>query len=67
MASLADPARAAVPDLATVETEVLALLRLILAGPDSSAGGVVAAARDFIDRNLIDPGLGPARWPRRWG
>lgn len=61
MTSLADPARAAVPDLATVETEVLALLRLILAGPDSSAGGVVAAARDFIDRNLTDPELGPGK------
>lgn len=59
MTALADPARAAAPDLATVESEVLALLRLILAGPGSSAGGVVAAARDFIDRNLTDPELGP--------
>lgn len=59
MTALADPSRVSAPDLATVESEVLALLRLILAGPGSSAGGLVASAKDVIERNLSNPDLSP--------
>lgn len=42
------------------EREVLALLRLILGQRDDEAG-ILASARDYIDRNLIDPELTPGR------
>ena len=42
------------------EREVLALLRLILGQRDDEAG-ILASARDYIDRNLIDSELTPGR------
>ncbi|AGF73456.1 AraC family transcriptional regulator [Corynebacterium halotolerans] len=49
------------PNLARAEEDTFGLLRLVLGAPDSSAAGLVASAKNFIERHLADQNLSPAR------